>query len=445
MAPIYKEAAFPADYREAEVGQIMTAVYRLRSIAVTGLAGMGKSNVVRFIVSHPQVGRRYLKERAGDYAFVHVDCAGLVTPSEIDILDEFVAQLRSEGLAPGDAPVVRDPRHARRVVKERILGLNPRRNLVLALDYFDEAAPELDRSFFNYLFHLRNARPRGNLSYIFITRRPMGHLYELQELLDEGCVVGPLSAGDALNSIRRDEARLGRSFSDAQRRLLMACTGGHPGFLKNATELLASGDLDASRPAGEAARQLLRSGRVRNLCQELWRDLTPPEQAILLKVAGGTLASEAVDDAGVAFLERSGVLVRQGGERRGPGLAVFCPLFETFVHERESAAAGSVRIVAVFPNRARIETLQGEDEVTLSPRLFALLSALVEARGRALPVDEIITQVYGQEAAGVSNAALSQLVKRLRGALDPRVRKKIGDPTYTCVETIRNVGYRFNG
>ena len=226
MAPIYKEAAFPADYREAEVGQIMTAVYRLRSIAVTGLAGMGKSNVVRFIVSHPQVGRRYLKERAGDYAFVHVDCAGLVTPSEIDILDEFVAQLRSEGLAPGDAPVVRDPRHARRVVKERILGLNPRRNLVLALDYFDEAAPELDRSFFNYLFHLRNARPRGNLSYIFITRRPMGHLYELQELLDKGCVVGPLSAGDALNSIRRDEARLGRSFSDAQRRLLMACTGG---------------------------------------------------------------------------------------------------------------------------------------------------------------------------------------------------------------------------
>ena len=162
-------------------------------------------------------------------------------------------------------------------------------------------------------------------------------------------------------------------------------------------------------------------------------------------MAGGTLASEAVDDAGVVFLERSGVLVRQGEGRRGPGLAVFCPLFETFVHERESAAAGSVRIVAVFPNRARIETLQGEDEVTLSPRLFALLSALVEARGRALPVDEIITQVYGQEAAGVSNAALSQLVKRLRGALDPRVRKKIGDPTYTCVETIRNVGYRFNG
>ena len=445
MAAIYKEAAFPADYREAEVGQIMTAVYRLRSITVTGLAGMGKSNVVRFIVSHPQVGPCYLKERAGDYAFVHVDCAGLVTPSEIDILDEFTAQLRSEGLARGKAPVLQDARHARRALRERMLDLDPERNLVVALDYFDEAALELNGSFFNYLFHLRNARPRGNLSYIFVTRRPMGHLHELEELLDEGCVVGPLIAGDTLDSIRRDEARLGRSFSKAQRRLLIACTGGHPGFLKNATELLASGELDAGLPSGEAARQLLRSGRVRNLCRELWSDLTPPEQAILLKVVGGAVTSEAVDGAGVAFLERNGVLVRPEEGRRGPGLGVFCPLFAAFVRELEPAAARSVRIVAVFPNRARIETLQGEDELTLSPRLFALLAALVEARGQTLAVDEIITRVYGQEAAGVSNAALSQLVKRLRGALDPCVRRMIGDPTYTCVEAIRNVGYRFNG
>lgn len=39
MALIYKEASFPSDYRE-EVRQIMGAVYKLRSIAITGLAGM---------------------------------------------------------------------------------------------------------------------------------------------------------------------------------------------------------------------------------------------------------------------------------------------------------------------------------------------------------------------------------------------------------------------
>jgi hypothetical protein len=62
---LYKEADFPADYRAAEVGQIMAALYRRRSIAITGLAGMGKSNIVRFIVSHPEVRSRYLQERAG--------------------------------------------------------------------------------------------------------------------------------------------------------------------------------------------------------------------------------------------------------------------------------------------------------------------------------------------------------------------------------------------
>jgi hypothetical protein len=86
MALTYKEAAFPVDYRQAEMRQIMAALYRLRSIAITGLAGMGKSNVVRFIVSHPQVRARYLKERADDYAFVHVDCAGLARGEEESVL-----------------------------------------------------------------------------------------------------------------------------------------------------------------------------------------------------------------------------------------------------------------------------------------------------------------------------------------------------------------------
>jgi len=34
--PVYKEAEFPANYRQAEVGRIMSAVYKSRSIAVTG-------------------------------------------------------------------------------------------------------------------------------------------------------------------------------------------------------------------------------------------------------------------------------------------------------------------------------------------------------------------------------------------------------------------------
>jgi DNA-binding response OmpR family regulator len=40
---------------------------------------------------------------------------------------------------------------------------------------------------------------------------------------------------------------------------------------------------------------------------------------------------------------------------------------------------------------------------------------------------------------------LSQLVKRLREALDPPARRMANDPAYESVETIRSVGYRLNG
>jgi DNA-binding winged helix-turn-helix (wHTH) protein len=441
MALIYKEASFPADYREAEVRQIMDAVYKLRSIAITGLAGMGKSNVVRFVVSHPQVRPRYLKERANDYAFVHVDCAGLADNDEAEILSEIVAQLCHGGISAGAAHLPEIPHSIRHTLKEQILSIEPNLNLVLVLDYFDGAAAKLDKAFFDYLFHLRNARPQGNLSFIFATRRPMGHLHELQELLDDGCVIGPLGYKDALDSIRRDEARLGCTFDAAQRDKLIACTGGHPGFLKNASELLGSGEIDTSLSEKEIARQLLRSDKVKNLCGELWNDLTPAEQGILLNAARDIPLPRSVDGACVAYLEQSGVLVRKKDGQIGLDVAIFCPLFEAFVGVK-SAVSDAVRITVVFPNQARIETPTGEEWITLPPKLFALLLTLTEARGEVLPTDEVISHVYGDEAVGVTNAALSQLVKRLRGMLDPPVRRMTNDLAYTCVETIRDIGYR---
>jgi DNA-binding winged helix-turn-helix (wHTH) protein len=434
----YKEARFPIDYRAAEVERIMSALYRRRSIAVTGLAGMGKSNVVRFIVSHSPVRSRYLQERADDYHFVHVDCAGLIAATEVDLLGEVLFQLRrGEGGLPHDLPGVW------RALKAAVLDLPPDLNLVLILDYFDALAAILSEPFYNRLFHLRNARPQGNVSYVFVTRRPLASLYELQELLDDGCSVGPLSHGDALDSVRRDEDRLGCAFAPAERERLIACTGGHPGFLKNACELLCSGHVDLDLSNDALVRQLLRSDKVRNLCQELWDDLAPAEQRLLVGVARGDGLPPATDPSCVAALERSGVLVL-GGPAEVGSASIFSPLFESFVREIE-AAPGDVAIAAEFPNRARIRTSVGEESVTLSPKLFALLAALSEAREDVSTADDLIRRVYGDEALGVTNAALSQLVKRLRAALDPRVRRLIKDQAYTCVETIRDVGYRLNG
>jgi hypothetical protein len=420
----------------------MDGIRKLRSVAITGLAGMGKSNVVRFIVSHPQVRARYLKERAHDTVFVHVDCAGLAAPSETELLTEIGIQLHREGISTGGLDW-ETAQAIRRLLREHILSIDPDLHLVIVLDYFDEAAATLDKGFFNYLFHLRNVRPRGNLVYVFATRRRMGHLGELHELLDDSVSVGPLSRKDALDSIQRDERRLRHRFETAEREALIACTGGHPGLLKNGSELLSSGDADASLPTEALAGQLLQSEKVRNLCLELWSDLTAAEQDILRHLAQGDGLSRSAGETEMATLEASGLLVRTESQA-GPRVRIF-PLFEAYVRQISPTGSGTARLTAEFPNRAWIETPTASESITLSPKLFALLLALTEAQGEVVSTDEIISRVYEGEAAGVTNAALSQLVKRLRGILDPRVRRMIDDPTYTTVETIRNVGYRLNG
>jgi hypothetical protein len=343
-------------------------------------------------------------------------------------LTEIGIQLHREGISTGGLDL--ETAHAtRRLLRDHILSMDPDLYLVIVLDYFDEAAATLDKSFFDYLFHLR---------------RPMGHLGELHELLDDSVSVGPLSRRDALDSIRRDERRLGHRFETAEREALIACTGGHPGLLKNGSELLSSGGADASLSTEALAGQLLQSEKVRNLCLELWSDLTAAEQDILRHLAQGDGLSRSAGETETATLEASGIVVRTESQA-GPGVQVFCPLFEAYVRKILPTGSGAVRLTAEFPNRARIETPAASESITLSPKLFALLLALTEARGQVLSTDEIISRVYEGEAAGVTNAALSQLVKRLRGILDPRVRSMIDDPTYTAVETVRNVGYRFNG
>ena len=440
MSPTYKEAAFPAEYRAAQVRQIMAAVFKLRSIAVTGLAGMGKSNVVRFMVAHPQVRARYLRERANDYAFIHVDCTGLIESTEAEILGEIASQLQREGLAHDAEAPVDAVRHR---LKELILAMDPRLNLVVIMDDFDEAATTLNKTFFNYLFHLRNARALGNLSYVFVTRRPMGRLYELQELLDDGCIVGPLGDTDALGLIRRDEARLGCTFDATQRARLIACTAGYPGFLKNADELLASGYVDARLSCEEVAGQLLHSDKIKSLGEELWNDLDTAEQQIVVNAARHRPLPSSADRSRVTYLQQSGLLVKPEAGQSSETL--LCPPLKTFILKSKAAATGALRITPIPPNQVEIGTALSQERVTLSPKLFAVLLALAEAPGQVLSSDEIITRVYGAEAAGVTNAALAQLVKRLRSVLDPCVQKMTDDRTHTCVETVRNTGYRFTG
>ena len=438
MTLLYKEATFPVHYREAQVRQIMLALFRLRSITIVGAAGMGKSNVVRFILAHAEARAHYLQDRADDYAFAQVDGAGLDEVSETGVLRELAAELERAGLTPPLGSTPTD--EVRRAFKAHWLDIDPRLNLVIVFDEFDAAVTRLNKEFFNYLAYLRNARPRGNVSYVFVARRPLSDLGSLQELLDDSCAIGPFDRRDALDAIQRDEVRLARSFDPADRDQLVAISGGHPGFLKNLCELAGSGQLDLRQPLRESVAQALRSEKIRSLCRESWLDFTPAEQAVLSQLARGLGPHQPTSDA-TRWLRQNGLIA----ERSLQGDVIFSPLFAGYVREQTALRRGALHIAAVMPNQARLETAAAAEQVMLSPKLFAVLLELVAAGGQLLSNADLIERAYGHEAAGVSNAALSQIIQRLRRALDPVAQRLLQDETYTCIETIRDTGYRLNG
>jgi len=82
----------------------------------------------------------------------------------------------------------------------------------------------------------------------------------------------------------------------------------------------------------------------------------------------------------------------------------------------------------------------GDEELLppLSVSQYKLLTLLYYSQDRAVTREQIISEVWGVDAAvGVSDQALDALVRRLR----ERLHKK--DPTHEYISTIRGVGFMF--
>lgn len=90
----------------------------------------------------------------------------------------------------------------------------------------------------------------------------------------------------------------------------------------------------------------------------------------------------------------------------------------------------------VFDAEARVVTRAGRS-VELSPKAFALLGALIEARPRALSKAQIHDLLWPRTY--VSDASLAQVVSEVRRALGDDPRK------YRWIRTIHRFGYAFSG
>lgn len=439
--PSYKEAAFPLSYRPAEVKKIMDALYRLRSITVIGLAAMGKSNIVRFVVSHPEAKRHYLADKAGSFIFVHIDCNRTNCGSTAAILQEISYQLAESGVSPAtearadeaDAPI----RQLQSVLESQIQNMERGQNVALIFDIFDQAYEQLGPQFFRYLRYLRDMR--GNVCFVFGSRRPPDSLPEIEELLVDPCWVGPLTHDDALGSIARDEQRLGVTFPKVEKKQLINVTGGHPGLLKNATELLCDQFIDPTQGLDRLAARLLEAKTIQDVCQDLWNDLTSQEQeALTLRV--GNVSSHALDPEVVMFLRQTGLLVDDvNGEA-----VVFSRVFEKFIQTQELKRVIYVEVGSI--NNVRIHSWQGAQTIKLSPRQSRLLRFLAPNPEKVHGKPQLAAAVWPEdEYPWPSNKdALEQHISRLRDRLNPVLRELTGDHKYRFIVAVRSRGYKLD-
>ncbi len=279
--------AYPADYRSIEMQQISRAVCAGECLAVIGLSGSGKSNLLGFLAQ-----RMHLPSPCPQ--FLLVDCNRLVEPGAAAFF-RFLRRAVEDG---GSSAVPPTPADDELLALDEALNrrLAGERGLCLLLDRFDALFKlELFNAMAGGLRALRDAH-KYRLTYVTAARLPLADDTELAELFFGHTLwLGPLSHSDALWSARRDAQRYAsweaRDWSEAVLEKLVAFSWGYPSLLRAACEAYASG---AALDSGELRAHPAVARRV----AEFWADAPDPQALRLARLEGHPwLAGRPVSEA----------------------------------------------------------------------------------------------------------------------------------------------------
>jgi hypothetical protein len=431
MVPAYhfSAASYPATYRQREVETIVSAIRARKSLLVSGLAGMGKSHLMRFLVSNEAFRQRYFPEDATGFAFFFIDCNAMDSEDERSFYRVVITELcQQAGLETSERLQGVTSEELLTALKGCLDSLyRERLTLVFILDRFEKLyRSEKLGHILDNLRYLRDHFAR-RISYILAARGEIDIASLSEEFEDllyhpAALCLKPLTPTDAEGSIERYEREYNVVFDHQVKRKLISYSGGYPRLLRAVCELAQEGRVDLAADDAEAIRQLLNDRRIQSVCQKIWEGLSGEDQAALRLMLTGASAPE---DS--SFLIRYGlVITAQGGQPE-----IFCPLFETFV--RESRELG-LTLQLVPPNKV----LRGGQAITLTSLEFRFLTCLLEKPDEVCPYDEIIEKAYPdvKMREGVTPQALAGLAKR--------TRKKVNVPGHNFIENVRGVGYRLN-
>jgi DNA-binding response OmpR family regulator len=139
-----------------------------------------------------------------------------------------------------------------------------------------------------------------------------------------------------------------------------------------------------------------------------------------------------------------------------PALTAILPTWDTFEgirstvsHLRAQTIAGKIELLICAPaaGRVAVEVRRDGDPLELGgPQQRAVLAHLVLEAGRVVPVDRLISRVWGDEPPAAALGTLQSYISRLRRALEPgrtagspaRVLASVGTATSAACSTSRS-------
>lgn len=354
----YSPYDYPADYRQQEIQRILRAICAGECLAVIGLSGSGKSNLLSFLMHHASL-------QPACPRLVMVDCNRLSEP----VAGAFYRLIHKaiSALAPDAAPPASKDDSDLAALDETIGRLLASgRGLCLVLDRFD-ALYEIE-GFWVIASNLRALRDahKYRLTYLIAARSPIDQRTELTELFFGHTLwLGPLARGDALWSAKRDATRFTASgasdWRDAEVEKLVEFSWGYPSLLRAACEAYADGAELTSESLGAHPA-------VQRRAAELLASVADVSQTDALKQSGLQ---------GHPWLR--GVMTGEAAT----------PVFETS---------------------------------QLTAKEYQLLKYLMAHTGQVCEKDELVQAVWPEDVIyeqGIRDESLAQLVRRLRVKIEP--------------------------
>lgn len=430
----YKEASLPLTYRRPVIDCLIRSLALQRSVRVAGLSGMGKSNLLRFLVSHPELLENHPAIPATQVHFLHIDCNKL-NPLTIATFFRECLFLLSDNRK---VTLQTETHLLYKQLELALLNLDRKMLVIVVIDRAEYLYQHTSSEFFSQLRNLRDEARSGRMGFIVGSQRPVGDLYELEKLFSDICWVGPLAEDDHQEFFARHEARLGLNIEENNRETLWKLTGGHPGLLKNVLEWMKLNQRQ-SIPAADVdfMQALLHYTPIRNYCHRLWENLTSDERYSLRNLVENRQAGESL-----SFLKHSGLLIDQNDR-----LDLFSPLWQAYLSQDiwPHQKIGPMQIELDPTTRQVLLQWQGRAVETVIHRklVFDCLNLLAADPGRIYSKDELINAIYNDDKAPeVLDDALFQLVTTLRKLLDPLVEELCPAMTSSCIQNVRGVGYR---